>query len=116
MKKIILGLLGIAIWCSCTPIRAIRWWQPSLRDSSKFAKSEIPASIVPFRFIQSIGQIKYQKLGKYLDSMLKNSNTNAFMVIKNDTIIYENFAENFSAKTLHPSFSVAKSYVGHWLV
>lgn len=112
MKRIILGLLGIAIWCSCTPIRAIRWWQPSLRDSSKFAKSEIPASIAPFRFVQSTGQIKYLKLERYLDSMLKNSNTNAFMVIKNDTIIYENFAENLSAKTLHPSFSVAKSYVG----
>lgn len=112
MKKIILGLLGIAIWCGCTPIRAIRWWQPSLNDSAKFAKSEISRAAESFRFVSSTGQVKYQKLGKYLDSMLKNSNTNAFMVIKNDTVIYENFAENLNANTLHPSFSVAKSYIG----
>jgi CubicO group peptidase (beta-lactamase class C family) len=32
-------------------------------------------------------------------------------VIKNDTVIYERFAENMDENTLHPSFSVAKSFV-----
>ena len=112
MKKLCLGLIAIGIWCSCAPIRAIRWWQPDLSDSAKFAKSKIEHAATPFRFTAATGSVKYQKLSKYLDSMLPNTNTNAFLVIKNDSIIYERYAEKLNANTLHPSFSVAKSYIG----
>lgn len=44
--------------------------------------------------------------------MLINTNTNAFLVIKNDSLIYQSFAEHTNKSTLHPSFSVAKSYIG----
>lgn len=112
MKRIFFALFAISILCGCAPIRAVRWLQPSLNDSAKFAKSEIPGSAEPFRFIRATGQSKYQKLAQYVDSVLVNTNTNAFLIIKNDSIIYENFAENLNTSTLHPSFSIAKSYVG----
>jgi len=112
MKRTFFGFLAIGIWCCCGPIRAVRWMQPDLNDSAKFAKSIIPGTEKPFRFIHATAQTKYGKLSKYLDSTLANTNTNAFLVIRNDSIIYEHFAENLTANTLHPSFSVAKSYVG----
>ncbi|KQC02252.1 serine hydrolase [Pedobacter sp. Hv1] len=112
MKKICLGLIAIGLWSSCAPIRALRWWQPDLSDSAKFAKTKIDKAVVPFRFTQAIGQQKYQELSKYLDTQLINTNTNVFLVIKNDSIIYERYAEKLNANTLHPSFSVAKSYIG----
>lgn len=112
MKKISLALMILALWSSCAPIRAVRWWQPDLSDSAKFAKAKIEHAAIPFRFTQATGQSKYQQLSKYLDSQLVNTNTNAFLVIKNDSIIYQQFAENLNANTLHPSFSVAKSYIG----
>lgn len=99
-------------WSSCAPISALRWREPDLNDSAKFKKSRIAAATQPFRFIQASHQAKYEKLTQYLDTVLNQTNTNAFLVIKNDSIIYQRFAEQTNANTLHPSFSVAKSYLG----
>lgn len=110
--KVFLSLLAMVLCCACAPIRALRWWQPDLQDSAKFAKREINKSTAPFRFIPATQQAQYKRLTKYLDSMLINTNTNAFLVIKNDSLIYESYAENLTPNSLHPSFSVAKSYVG----
>jgi len=112
IKAIGLLLLVPILYVSCAPIRAIRWWQPDLNDSSKFDKATIQKSNLPFRFIDATGKSNYRKLSNHLDSMLENSNTNAFLVIKNDSIIYEKFADRLNKNTLHPSFSVAKSYIG----
>ena len=112
MRRILFTLFILALCSSCTVIRSLRWWQPDLSDSSKFKQARIAPSQQPFSFIQGTGQANYLNLKKHLDSMLMHTNTNAFLVIKNDSIIYEHFAENSNAQTLHPSFSVAKSYIG----
>lgn len=112
MKKGILVLSIVLVCFGCAPIRALRWWQPDLSDSAKFAKAHILKAQTPFKFTAATGQAKYQRLTKYIDSMLVNTNTNAFLVIKNDSIIYQNFAASVTETTLHPSFSLAKSYVG----
>ncbi len=112
MKRMYYALMAMLFWSSCAPIRAIRWWSPDLSDSAKFKNVRIVPSSTPFRFIPAPEAIKYQKLSHYLDSMLLNTNTNAFMVIKNDSVLYERYAENLNANSLHPSFSVAKSYIG----
>lgn len=112
MRKILFGLTMLTLLASCSAVRSLRWLQPDLSDSSKFKHTSIQSSLLPFKFIRATDQENYLKLKKYLDSMLTQTNTNAFLVIKNDSIIYEHFAENTDAQTLHPSFSVAKSYVG----
>lgn len=112
MKRLGYVIIGLFLWSGCAPIRAIRWWSPDLSDSAKFKYARIERAQIPFKFIPATGGAKYQRMAHYLDSILVNTNTNAFMVIKNDSIIYERFAENLNANTLHPSFSVAKSYVG----
>jgi len=111
MRFFLIGLFLISL-SSCTVVRSLRWWQPDLSDSSKFKHANITAATSPFKFVNAIGQQKHAKLKRYLDSSLVQTNTNAFLVIKNDSIIYEHFAENTTAQTLHPSFSVAKSYIG----
>lgn len=106
----VLILIGLFI-SACAPIRAVRWWQPDLSDSSKFRKAKIMPAKMPFRFIADTRQLKHQQLKNYLDTFLKRSNTNAFIIIKNDTIIYERYEDQVNQNTLHPSFSVAKSFV-----
>ena len=112
MKCINLIVKQVLIFSACGPIRGLRWWQPDLNDSNKFAKSRIDASAARFRFTLAEELPKYQKMQHYLDTLLRNSNTNAFIVIKNDSIIYQFFAEDVSPQTRHASFSVAKSFVG----
>ncbi|MCH2192940.1 serine hydrolase [Kordia sp.] len=51
------------------------------------------------------------ELASFLDETLQGSNTNAFMVIKNDTIIYERYFNEYNENSLLTSFSVAKSFV-----
>ena len=112
MRNFFIGLLLVSLINSCTVIRSLRWLQPDLSDSSRFKDASIQSSSLPFKFIRATDQENHLMLKKYLDSMLVQTNTNAFLVIKNDSIIYEHFAENINAQTLHPSFSVAKSYIG----
>lgn len=107
-----LAALILCVWYGCAPMRATRWREPDLNDSSKFKYARLQANQTPFRFVPAVGQPRYAKMKKYLDSALQQTNTHAFLVIKNDSIIYENFAQNVNYGTLHPSFSVAKSYIG----
>src|SRR5690606_12508667 len=43
------------------------------------------------------------------ESYLEENETVAFMVIQNDTILYENYWDNYSESSIVPSFSMAKS-------
>ncbi|MCB0474716.1 MAG: serine hydrolase, partial [Flavobacteriaceae bacterium] len=45
------------------------------------------------------------------ETMLERSQTTAFMVLKNDTIVYENYFNGFNSDSVFTSFSVAKSFV-----
>ncbi|MFN5849517.1 MAG: serine hydrolase domain-containing protein [Chitinophagales bacterium] len=69
----------------------------------KFQRSE-----TPFKFFQ--GSIQ-KSVKEELDSMLLGSNRYAFLVIRNDSIIYEFYNHKITDTSLIHSFSVAKSYV-----
>ncbi|MGF1924279.1 MAG: serine hydrolase domain-containing protein [Bacteroidia bacterium] len=112
MRRLLFTMITLVFCSSCTVVRSLRWWQPDLADSSKFNYADIGSSALPFKFTHTVAEKKYLNLKRNLDSMLSQSNTNAFLVIKNDSIIYEYFADHIDAQTLHPSFSVAKSYIG----
>jgi CubicO group peptidase (beta-lactamase class C family) len=71
--------------------------------SIKFQRSE-----QPFKFQQ--GSIQ-NSVKAELDSMLLGSNRYAFLVIRNDSIIYEFYNHKIADTSLIHSFSVAKSYV-----
>lgn len=44
-----------------------------------------------------------------LDSLLKNTSTRAFLIIRNDSIIYENYFRGYKRKDISTVFSVSKS-------
>ncbi len=45
------------------------------------------------------------------DKFLEDNETVAFLVVKNDTMIYENYFEGYTGSSIIPSFSVSKSFV-----
>jgi CubicO group peptidase (beta-lactamase class C family) len=97
---------------ACVPLRSVRYLVPDVNDSSKFNNVAIPASRKPFRFNFSIQDSTYSSLQKRLDTSLIGAKTNAFLVIKNDTVIYQYFGKNIEFNSKHASFSMAKVYVG----
>jgi CubicO group peptidase (beta-lactamase class C family) len=65
----------------------------------------------PYQFADGANSKQYEQLRNYLDTNLSRSLTAAFLVIKNDSIVYERYFNGFTQTSLLPSFSVAKSFV-----
>ncbi len=104
--------LFLAFGCSsCYLLRAYKVRNFQLTDHQRMPSVSIEGSNQPYCFQEDAGNERYAALRNYLDSTLPQSKTAAFLVIKNDSIIYENYFNGFTQASLLPSFSVAKSVV-----
>ncbi|WP_424961367.1 serine hydrolase domain-containing protein [Ekhidna sp.] len=123
MKAIFNQLLAICmvIFVSCSTTtysgRWVRWNASGIDDYKKFPSYDFQASENPFHF-----HVEYQK---HLDrlmvpvdreeegallNVIKASETTAFIVIKNDTLLYEKYLSGYTRDSINTSFSVAKSF------
>ncbi|KQB99934.1 hypothetical protein AQF98_15605 [Pedobacter sp. Hv1] len=106
-------LLAVLLFlAACVPLRAVKYLIPDLGDSAKFENVTIEKSVTPFHFKYNYPNPTYASLKTQLDTSLKNSKTNVFLVIKNDSIIYQYLSEGTTLKARQPSFSMSKSFVG----
>jgi CubicO group peptidase (beta-lactamase class C family) len=106
-------ILFILFNCSsCWLIRAYRLRNMNLTDYKKLPSVKIEKSDHPFQFIDGRFQKQYDGLKRYLDSSLSTTHTAAFLVIRNDSIIYENYFDGFTKDDILPSNSVSKSFTG----
>lgn len=113
MMKNTLFLFAILLFLTaCVPLKSIRYLVPDLRDSAKFENVTIQKSVTPFYFKNNYPNKTYTKLKAHLDTSLIGTKTNVFLVIKNDSIIYQYLSEGNSLAAKQPSFSMAKSFVG----
>ncbi len=85
-------------------------------DYMIFPSRTIKASSEPFRFHEAVTPTRvpqFVTLGKRhnipLDEFLESVNTIAFLVIKNDTLIYEEYFDRHTADSISMSFSVTKA-------
>ena len=79
---------------------------PSLTDYKKFPNDTLKTNIPKY---WKEGEIK--QAPEFLIEANKDFKTTAFLVIKNNEIVYENYAEGFSENIPSNSFSMAKSFV-----
>jgi CubicO group peptidase (beta-lactamase class C family) len=115
MKKIVFKIFALTVllittfYCeSCTMVyRSIVHGQADVTDHEWQPKVTVEKGTNDFVFAAKTDP----ELAAFLDESLEGSNTNAFMVIKNDTIIYEKYFNEYSENSLLTSFSVAKSFV-----
>lgn len=115
MKKSIFKVFALtcivitAFYCeSCTMIyRSIAHGQADITDNEWQPNVTVEKGAEDFTFAAKTDA----DLAAFLDENLEGTNTNAFMVIKNDTIIYEKYFNEYDENSLLTSFSVAKSFV-----
>lgn len=112
MRKIFAILSLLLFLSACVPFKAMRYLVPDSKDSARSAHVRIQKSAVPFRFVNNYPNQKYKSLKAYLDSSLIQTKTNAFIVIKNDSIIYQHLNEGTNLADRQASFSMVKSFVG----
>lgn len=106
-------LVFILINCSsCWLIRAYRLRKMNLTDYQKLPSVKIHKSKESFQFINAVNKKQYNGLKQYLDSSLATSHTAAFLVIRNDSMIYENYFNGFTKDDILPSNSMSKSFTG----
>ena len=71
----------------------------------------IQKSNAPSSFIDATSGTAYKALKTTIDANISRSLTAAFIIIRNDSVIYEGYFNGFKKESLLPSFSVAKSFV-----
>jgi CubicO group peptidase (beta-lactamase class C family) len=107
LKVVSVGVVLFTL-SSCYLTRAIKHRNFELKSLSDFDYDTLKASTHPFHFIESNQPYVYKT---FLDTSLAHSNSFSFLVIRNDSILYENYWEGVNEETLLPTFSVAKSFV-----
>lgn len=111
--RITFSLAAILLFlAACVPLRSVKYLVPDLGDSAKFENVAIQKSATPFHFKNNLANKTYDSLKQRLDTGLIGTKTNVFLVIKNDSIIYQYLSEEKALIRKQPSFSVAKSFVG----
>lgn len=128
LKLKLLFLLSISFFlASCSNSiylhRVIFWNFSGIDDYAKFPYLSIPESdnsfyfkedsLYTLKYKQQLSKITYKYKGipytQELDSLLKESQTTAFIVIKDDFIIVEKYLNGYTRNSINRSFSVAKS-------
>lgn len=112
MRISFLGVVLLLCLSACVPLRSVQYLIPDLGDSAKFENVTIQKSATPFHFKYNYPNAAYTALKTQLDTSLKGTKTNVFLVIKNDSIIYQYLSNQDAIKARQPSFSMAKSFVG----
>lgn len=122
-------VLCFAITCVCTAViysptylgRVLTHWDSRVTDHMYFPSRVIQASNTPYLYERQIHsqlasyQVAYRKgKRKYqasLSSFIEQTDTTAFIIVQDDKVIYEQYANGSSAESIHTSFSMSKSVV-----
>lgn len=123
LRKLTIALVAVylALWGLTTfinypnPVAAVRLGLAAPSDTPTLMPADEIEAVRPLPWNQGLKlseiEVTYlgQKIGLY--DFLEATNTNAFLVIKNDAVISEIYLNGFDEKSQLPSYSVAKSVV-----
>ncbi len=121
-KKLFLSIILILLLMqlsSCYVGRFFWWNFADLNDSNKFPSLEIEKGETTFYFDKLNENKNLQIPKKYnldnkfdnFDSFLENKKCVSFIVIRNDTILYENYFSGYGDSSVITTFSASKSFV-----
>jgi len=112
--------LSLIVFSCKVPIKAIYKAYPSNQDYKMFPNETIEKGGLPFHFAEMPLEDRPElfiddetngvRLFHSLDETLEGHHNTACIVIQNDTIVYERYAEGYDIDSYMPSFSMAKSF------
>ena len=121
IKQVIISILiitiGFIVFTDNYYGRLIRWNIPDVYDYQKFPSVTIENSnnpyLIPKRIDKELfSKLEFEREGETINDftkLLALTKTNAFIVIQNDTIIYENYLNGRNRESLCKAFSASKS-------
>src|SRR6218665_1756409 len=119
IKRIVIALLTASLFYSCHVGRFFIYNFSDIRDYKKFPEKPLKKAEAFFYFKEAApgsGSLKLPKLQRKkkqlsFEEALQRSGTVAFLVIRNDSILYQWYRPGRDQSMIVPSFSMAKSYV-----
>jgi len=121
IKQVIISILiitiGFIVFTDNYYGRLIRWGMGDVYDYQKFPSVTIENSnnpyLIPKRIDKELfSKLEFEREGETINDftkLLALTKTNAFIVIQNDTIIYENYLNGRNRESLCKTFSASKS-------
>lgn len=114
MRPFVFSILLVFL-AGCTFTRFVVYNFADIKDHKKFPSRPLEASKQVFRF-EKLSENINPKLflsdsdpGTQLSEFLKKTPTVAFLMIRKDTILYEQYFKGYDSSSIVPSFSMAKS-------
>jgi len=123
LLRVLLLLTGVVMlwwmWSASpeTVYRILRYNISSIDDYRIFPSRPLRAGQEPFRFLEQTGEsyipeyIPVKGRGIRLQELLESNNTTAFLIIRNDTILFERYYSGTSQASPSLSFSMTKSFL-----
>lgn len=96
--------------------RVFRWMDSDVYDYQKFPERPLAASSVPFEFPIRLDEERVRNNFEVIsgvedfDSFLAKNRTQAFIVVQNDAVLYEQYFNGADRDSIVTSFSTAKSF------
>ena len=118
---LIAGLPGAVLLAACLMyppayvFRLVRWGEADAADYRRFPARDVHASENPYYFRPGPDESRIRSLFAQagqanLDTFLAETGTQAFLVIQDDTILYERYFNGAARDSVVTSFSMAKSF------
>jgi CubicO group peptidase (beta-lactamase class C family) len=96
---------------SCLVGRSVWYNFADITDYKIFPSRALPKAAIPFQFIEAAEEIKIGRLKvRRIDSIAKVNNSVAFLIIRNDSLLFESYYQNYEVSSTVTSWSMAKSY------
>lgn len=89
---------------------AFTYWFPGIEDYEIFDNRKVDVSKTPFEWPESQNYLKKEISSNWRDT-LEHYQTIAYLVIQNDSILYEEYWDDYGSESYSNSFSAAKSIV-----
>ncbi len=118
--QFIVVLVVLFSMAGCKVGRFVWYNYSDITDHSIFPSRPLHKSAEPFRFVNAqkneaiesqVQIMNYQRKAMSMKAFLEESPTVAFLVIRNDSLLYERYFDGYEESSTVASFSVAKSYV-----
>ncbi len=97
--------------------RVLTHWDSNADDYKIFPERAINKSEQPFSYAKDINAslggltVNYSGKQKTLSEFIEKTDTTSFIIVKDDKIIYEQYANGYNENSVNTSFSMAKSVV-----
>ncbi len=85
---------------------------PSINEYTIFNNRTVKAADQPYQWVEASRRKQYNSLSSEEEAIHQKYESVAFLVIKNDTILFEKYWEDYTDSSLSNTFSVAKSFIG----